>query len=313
MPEISILICTRGRPDSLEATLRSVGRASIPTGWLVEVIVVDNGPTDATRRVVESASVAGVPPRYLVEPRQGQGYAYNTGIAAARSDFLLFTDDDVRVPANWIEGMSAPLLADQFDAVAGAVVFPPRIAYALSRRPFVSRRHWFASSDYLDPDRPAAMIGANMAFHRRVLQKGVAFDLELGAGASGFHQESLFSVQLVEAGFRLGGAFDVAVEHHFDLSRLTRAGMLNVASRMGRSRAFVDYHWNHVQVRVPRLQKMLAAGLAIGARAAERLRLGPGGVVSGPLLRFTHDEAYYEGYLLQRKRERKYQRRPSAK
>jgi hypothetical protein len=82
-----------------------------------------------------------------------------------------------------------------------------------------------------------------MAFHRRVLSSVSGFDPRLGPGALGFGEETLFSSQLLDAGFRLGTRLDVRVEHHFDLSRLTRHHMLLIAERMGRSEAYLSYHW----------------------------------------------------------------------
>jgi hypothetical protein len=156
------------------------------------------------------------------------------------------------------------------------------------------------------------MIGANMAFHRRVLGPGVAFNVELGPGGLGFHEESLFSLQLVAAGFRLGGALEVAVEHHFDPSRLTRAGLLDIAGKMGRSRAYLEYHWLHRRARGARLRAGAAAILAGAVRAGERIGIARATVVPGPLLRFTHDAAYFAEHLRQRRHPAKYPRLPDA-
>ncbi len=55
------------------------------------------------------------------------------------------------------------------------------------------------------------MVGANMVFHRRVLSKVPGFDTDLGAGPGslGFGEETLFSRQLTEAGFRIIGLFEM--------------------------------------------------------------------------------------------------------
>ena len=49
------------------------------------------------------------------------------------------------------------------------------------------------------------LTGANMAFARRVLDKVPGFDRELGPGGLGFCDDTLFSLQLRTAGFRLAG------------------------------------------------------------------------------------------------------------
>ena len=87
----------------------------------------------------------------------------------------------------------------------------------------------------------------------------------LGAGALGFYEESVFGWRLIEAGFRLAAALEVSVEHHFDLSRLTRRTLLGMAERMGRSAAYVSYHWEQSEAvsgsaKVWRARVLLLAG-----------------------------------------------------
>jgi glucosyl-dolichyl phosphate glucuronosyltransferase len=254
-PKVSIIICTRDRAAGLELTLESIKRTNVPLDISVELLIVDNGSTDATERLVRNSRLSQMPIRYVREPRIGQSHARNTGLAAAAGDILLWTDDDVRVPKSWIEGMCQPILNRAADAVAGGVVFPTGYTIAMSGPVVSARRSWLASTEELDRNRPIRMVGANMAFHRRVLDKVRGFDVELGPGALGFADETLFSFQVITAGYKLVGAFDVPVEHHFDLTRVTEAGLLDIARKMGRSRAFLFHHWEHQRSRLatPRL------------------------------------------------------------
>ncbi|WP_297260513.1 glycosyltransferase family A protein [uncultured Desulfovibrio sp.] len=65
------------------------------TDFSVEVIVVDDGSTDDTAEV--AASLPGI--RYIHQENQGLSAARNTGMQAARGDFLLFLDaDDLLAP-----------------------------------------------------------------------------------------------------------------------------------------------------------------------------------------------------------------------
>jgi glycosyltransferase involved in cell wall biosynthesis len=310
--EVSIIICTRNRADSLKPTLESIGRALVPPGWNVELLVVDNGSTDHTHAVINAARGSNVILRSTHEPKAGLCHARNTGLRETSGQIILFTDDDIRVPLYWIEGMCRPIVDGVADAVAGGVIFPPPITDALARPPYSSRRSWFASTEELDRAAPKRLVGANMAFHRRVLDRVPGFELELGPGALGFHDETLFSRQLLAAGYKLVGALDIMVEHHFDLSRLTQKGMLDLARKMGRSHAFVFHHWEHQESRVALPRLFLSHLRRHWTRCSDWTRGNATRSASIAALQVEQDLAFYREYLAQRRRPYKYPSRSFA-
>jgi glycosyltransferase involved in cell wall biosynthesis len=91
----------------------------------------------------------------------GVASARNRCLDLATGDVLLWTDDDVRLPRDWIEKMVAPIAQGRMDAVAGGVC----LAFG-RKREWMGRclRTWLASSEGLSEGRPGRMIGANMAF-----------------------------------------------------------------------------------------------------------------------------------------------------
>ena len=271
-PTVSIIICTRNRVHSLVQTLDSVGRCELPPDLQADFLVVDNGSTDDTANVVRDARLPnGLAVEYLLESDPGLSRARNAGLRRAQGDFYLFTDDDVRVPPNWIGGMCKLLLAGEADAVAGGVHFPPEYEPKLSQEPFRSRRGWLATTERTDPQDPGCLVGANMAFSRRVLEAAGEFDPELGAGALGFCEETLFAFQIMAAGLRIRTAFEVSVAHHFDLARITPEALLNMAARMGRSAAYTDYHWKHQDASGARSKARAAAAYLFLERCKRRV------------------------------------------
>ena len=90
-------------------------------GLAAELLVIDNGSTDDTKVVVERSRFTNMTLRYVQEPRIGQCYARNTGLGEARGDLIIFTDDDVRVPVDWIISLAAPILSGRQDFVSGSV------------------------------------------------------------------------------------------------------------------------------------------------------------------------------------------------
>ena len=233
-------------------TLQAVKCITEPDGLKTEVLVVDNGSTDETAEVVRSCELRTLPVRYTCERHTGLSRARNRGLAETAGEFILFIDDDVRPSADWLAGMCEPMLRYRPCAVAGGVKLAPGLL-----RPWMSQLHrsWLASSEWLDADAPRSVVGANMGFSREVLLQVPAFDTELGSGALGFGEESLFASQLQEAGYKIIGQQKAFVEHHFDSSRLRREAWLDAATRRGKSFAYRGHHWEHWGCRlvVPRL------------------------------------------------------------
>lgn len=244
--DVSIIICTRNRAQSLKETLSAIANLEVPNGVRGEVLVVDNGSSDETRDVVSDAASPWGGVRWEREPRGGVAMARTLALRRARGDILLWTDDDVLPPRDWIGGMTEPIRRGECDAVAGGV----RLGEGRLRQ-WMGKciRSWLASSESLDPKFPGRMIGANMAFHRGVAEAVSEFDPVLGPGALGMGEETLYSYQLETAGFRLIGALEVVVDHCFDARRLSRDWLERIALAMGRSEAYIAYHWRQVDVR----------------------------------------------------------------
>jgi glycosyltransferase involved in cell wall biosynthesis len=305
---VSIILCTRNRADSLALALESLSRTNVPEGWTVELLVIDNGSTDHTRQVVDHALLPILSLRYLFEPNAGLSHARNRGIKDARGEILLWVDDDIHVSPNWLEKMCQPILKNEADAGAGGVIFPDGISKALARLPDPNLTSWYASTHAINRILPERMVGANMVFHRRVLEKVPGFDIELGPGAAarGFGEETLFSRQLKAAGYRITGLFDVRVEHHFDLSRLTKGGLLDAARKMGRTDAYLEYHWSHDGPRRARLKLMLSTLWRVWIRIIDRL-IGYGPyLISASVVQAERKIAYYREYIDQRGGPRRY-------
>jgi glycosyltransferase involved in cell wall biosynthesis len=308
--QASIVICTCNRANSLHATLISLLGAVSPN-ISTELIVVDNGSSDDTPSIVQQYVIPGMEAQYLYEPKRGQVYARNTALTATRGEVILFIDDDVRPAANWLEGMCGPILSGCADAVAGGVTIPPHLD-----REWMTFNHraWLASTEWLTTSDQLEMVGANMAFSATALNSVPQFDPELGPGALGFGDDSLFSWQLVEAGLRMEKRLDVSVEHHFDPSRLSRSNLLGQARARGQSQAYLAHHWMHQEILYPRM-----------LLAKRKLKLAQLRAIQGD--RWKHDDGmpewemlslrdihFYKQYLAERRRStRCYERRGLVK
>jgi glycosyltransferase involved in cell wall biosynthesis len=305
---VSLIICTRNRAAHLRETLEAMRVVELPKGMAVELVVVDNGSTDDTPQIVQSACISSVTVRRVTEPRQGLDHARNRGLLASHGDVLVFVDDDVRPRRDWLARLIAPLLADEADVVAGGVVLASEVD-----RPWFEACHRgaLASTERLEqpdgkPDKPGPMIGANMAFHRRVLERVPAFDPALDAGALGFGGETLFWHQLKRAGYRAVSRLDAVVEHHPDTSRLDRPSFLEAAWKYGLGRAYVAYHWHHMTVKRPTWH-LWRARLRLAYRRLRAFGLSrPAGVPEWEM-RLIDDVAFYRQYLIEQRRPHRYE------
>jgi glycosyltransferase involved in cell wall biosynthesis len=113
MPEskldVSVVICTRNRAESLHETLACLTAAD-RRELAVEIVVVDNGSTDPTRGVAESFA-GGFRLRYLFEATTGtygKSHALNCALATGGlGEIVAVLDDDMNVAKDWYHGVMA--------------------------------------------------------------------------------------------------------------------------------------------------------------------------------------------------------------
>ena len=90
MPQTSVVIPTCNRAELLPMAVRSVLSQTVQD---FEIVIVDDGSSDATPAVAESFADPRI--HYLRHPvARGGGAARNTGIAHARGEYVAFLDDD---------------------------------------------------------------------------------------------------------------------------------------------------------------------------------------------------------------------------
>jgi glycosyltransferase involved in cell wall biosynthesis len=98
----------------------AIGSLLSQSGVRVEVIVVSDGSTDGTERLVGTLAAADPRVRLLAEPHRGVAAARNTGLAAAKADFITFLDSDDLCAPGRLERQARYLLShDAVDAVIG--------------------------------------------------------------------------------------------------------------------------------------------------------------------------------------------------
>jgi glycosyltransferase involved in cell wall biosynthesis len=106
MIDFTVVIPTFNGAARLPGLLSRLQTQQVVGGLTWQIIVVDNGSSDATAEVVRDAQCAGptsVSLRYAFEPKRGAAFARQCGVEAAGSAWVGFLDDD-NVPQNdWVK------------------------------------------------------------------------------------------------------------------------------------------------------------------------------------------------------------------
>jgi glycosyltransferase involved in cell wall biosynthesis len=168
-PAVTVVVPTRGREAYLEVALDSLCRQRTRAEY--ELLVVDDGATDASPEVAERMGVRVV--RHG-EPRSLNA-ARNTGIRESRAPLVVFVDDDIRAPEVWLEALLEGVAGHpEAEAFGG----PIRARFEGSTPRGCGREDPPITTLDLGPhDREAEMVwGANFAVRRSAVERIGPFD-----------------------------------------------------------------------------------------------------------------------------------------
>jgi len=226
---ISVLLGTYNRAGSLRLTLETFLKLMFQDlTW--ELLVIDNNSSDTTRQVVENfAALAAFPVRYIFEKRQGRSAALNAGIAEAKGEIIVFTDDDVLLHPAWLSNLKRTFEQFNCAAVAGRVVpvwSHPKPDWLEMDGQFAVV-HFELGDEFKEIRKPP--LGANSAFRKDVFQKYGVFRLDLGV--SGGHtitcDDTEFGERLIRGGEKIVYCPTAIIYHPVDPKRTTKGYFLS--------------------------------------------------------------------------------------
>lgn len=182
----TVIMCTRNRAEQLRNALTALAGLKVPKGLKWEVVVVDNGSTDATPQVIESFAKA-IPIRRVWQPVAGLSNARNAGVKAAKGKYILWTDDDAKVAPNWLKGYVEAFKEFPNASVFGGKVTPvleePQSLWLIEAMPYflscLAHRDFGQRPVLLSVPQNILPYGVNFAV-RTAEQKRFLYDPELG-------------------------------------------------------------------------------------------------------------------------------------
>lgn len=208
LPPSSLIVCSRNRPELLRETVESVLACDeLPS----EIVIIDQSD-------VAHQGLAGLRGRENCEIRyhwtkaRGTSLARNTGIAAAKHELLVFTDDDVHFTPDWFGILVRALLRAGRRAVVTGQVRPAEAegpggfvpSTIVETRPLVHRGR--VGADIIYPH--------SLALYRSAFDEVGAFDVRLGGGAPyPAAEDNDVCHRLLEAGYEIHYVPEAVVYH----------------------------------------------------------------------------------------------------
>ncbi|MGE5354381.1 MAG: glycosyltransferase [Acidobacteriota bacterium] len=111
LPSVSVIVAARNEEENIGRCLSSLDGLEYPEGK-IEIIIVDDNSTDATRGIVESF-ISGKPKfkcictTHKVDHLKGKTNALANALEIARGEVILTTDADCQVPSGWAKSIAS--------------------------------------------------------------------------------------------------------------------------------------------------------------------------------------------------------------
>lgn len=206
-PFVSVVVPTVNRPDSLARLVQSLKRQSY-THW--EVVVVDQSDG---RRTKKPTKVGAKSFKTIFVDRKDRALAKNIGLTHARGDVILFCDDDIVVPHDFIETHARMHLDPSVGGVSCRVMedgLEPLTSQNICRvTPYGKMIAGFQSDVTCNVE---TLVGANMSIKKTALQEAGYFDSSFRG--TGIFEEPDLSERLRNAGYTIKFTNHASIRHH---------------------------------------------------------------------------------------------------
>ncbi|MCC3435220.1 MAG: glycosyltransferase [Oscillatoriales cyanobacterium] len=207
----SIIVPTYNRPEKLAQCLQSFVELEYPRDKF-QVIVV-NDSTEISVENTISPFQNGLNLTLLTQPNSGPATARNTGAFAAEGKFLVFTDDDCTVAADWLQNLEKRFVETPDCLIGGRTVnaLPDNI-YSTASQQLIDYLYSYYNAI---GDRAQFFTSNNFALPAEAFEKIGGFDTTFSLAAG---EDREFCFRWLNLGGRAVYAPEVTVYHSHALT-----------------------------------------------------------------------------------------------
>lgn len=290
---VTIVICTYNRAGPLAHAIESVMVQTLPDNRLFEILVIDDGSTDATAGVVHNlAARSRFPLRYMRVAHGGVAAARNAGVAHARGEWIAFFDDDQEAEADWLARLLGCAEETGADCVGGRVKVVLVDVPGNTRLDPTVRALLGDNGSLANPASPLRGSGnrvpgtGNALVRRSWFDRVKSFDVDLSCGedAEWFRRARRLGAMTVFTPHAV-------IYHLTPASRLTSQYLFAVAARGATSQAMNDYKDGGSAVLLKMILRMIHLSLT-AARLGLAHLLGDAASVLGRRCSIRFSRAY---------------------
>ncbi len=251
---VSIIVLTLNNLDYTKLCIESIINN---THGQYELIIVDNGSTDGTKEYFEGIQ-QDYPNLRLIFNDKNEGYAYacNQGAALGTGEYLVFLNNDVIVPPNWLSALLSTFAPDLRIGIVGPCTNncagPQKvegIEYKLEN--YLAYAENWQRKNKGRVTETSMVIGFCMAVRKGVLDIIGGFDSEYGIGN---FEDNDFCLRARIIGFKIAIRHDVLI-HHFG-SRTFINEKIDYEALMEKNKLIFDTKWQSFNDKISEDEKL---------------------------------------------------------
>jgi glycosyltransferase involved in cell wall biosynthesis len=189
-PYLSVLVPALNEERTLEAVIEAVLRSPVD----LEVVLVDDGSTDATWEIMSRRADGDRVRAFRHERNQGKGGAVRTALREARGEVVIIQDADLEYDPSEYQKLLAPIQTGRAEIVYGSRGFASHTAYSF----------WYVMGNKLVTLATNVLYNcyiSDMETGYKVMPRAVA--LQLALEARGFELEPEITAKLLRSGHRI--------------------------------------------------------------------------------------------------------------